>query len=77
MSQPSNCYDNAQHKSFWRRLKTELLDGGSSPGLDKARLELARYSAYNNNERCHSAFGYYSPNCFDTHLQTISPKCPA
>jgi len=33
------------------RLKTELLDGGSFPGLAAARLEVAHYNAYYNTER--------------------------
>jgi transposase InsO family protein len=72
MSRRGNCYDNAQAESFWSRLKTELLDGGSFPCLVEARLELAHYMAYYNNERRHSALGYHSPNHFENHLQTTS-----
>ena len=72
MSRRANCYDNAQAESFWSRLKTELLDGGSFPGLEEARLELAHYIAYYNDERRHSALGYRSPNHFETQLQTTS-----
>ncbi|MBO2012976.1 DDE-type integrase/transposase/recombinase [Hymenobacter negativus] len=32
MSRRGNCYDNAHAESFRRRLKAELLDGGSFPG---------------------------------------------
>lgn len=77
MSRRGNCYDNAQAESLWSRLKTELLDGGSFPGLDEARLELSHYFAYYNDERRHSALGYCSPNHFETLLQTTSQKCPA
>ena len=72
MSRRGNCYDNAQAESCWSRLKTELLDGGSFPSLEEARLELSHYIAYYNNERRHSALGYHSPNHFETHLQTTS-----
>ncbi|MGI4831966.1 MAG: transposase [Janthinobacterium lividum] len=66
MSRWSNCYDNAHAESFWSRLKTELLDGGSFPGLAEARLEISHYLAYYNAERRHSALGYQSPNYFGT-----------
>lgn len=58
------------------RLNTELLDGGSFPGLEEARLELSHYIVYYNAER-HSALDYQSPNRFKTLLQTTSQKCPA
>ncbi|TGE23860.1 IS3 family transposase [Hymenobacter aquaticus] len=77
MSRRGNCYDNAQAESFWSRLKTELLDGGSFPGLEEVRLELAHYMAYYNGERRHSALGYDSPNHFETYFQPTSEKCPA
>ena len=43
MSRRSNCYDNAHAESSWRRLKTELLDGGTSPNLADARSEISHY----------------------------------
>ena len=77
MSRRGNCYDNAHAESFWSRLKTELLDGGSFPGLAEARLEISHYIAYYNAERRHSALGYQSPNYFETLLQTTSLFCAA
>ena len=77
MSRHGNCYDNAPAESFWSRLKTELLDGGSFPGLVEARLEVNHYIAYYNAERRHSALAYQSPNRFETQLQTTSQFCPA
>ena len=62
MSRRGNCYDNAQAESFWSRLKTELLDGGSFPGLQEARLEPAHYIASYNDKRRHSALDYQAPN---------------
>ncbi|WP_133257270.1 integrase core domain-containing protein [Hymenobacter edaphi] len=76
MSRKGNCYDNAPAESCWSRLKTELLDGGSFPGLEEARLELSHYITYYNDERRHSALGYQAPNHFEIPLQTSSPKCP-
>lgn len=77
MSRRGNCYDNAQAESFWSRLKTELLDGGGFPSLNEARLELAHYVTYYNDERRHFALGYHAHNHFEAYLQTTSQKCPA
>lgn len=72
MSRRGNCYDNAQAESFWSRLNTELLDGGSFAGLEEARLEVAPYIA----ELHHSSLGYQSPNHFETHFQPTSQFRP-
>ena len=77
MSRRGNCYDNAHAESFWSRLKTELRDGGSFPGLAEARLEISHYIAYYIAERRHSALGCLAPNHFETQLQTTSLLCPA
>jgi putative transposase len=77
MSRRGNCYDNAHAESFWSRLKTELLDGGSFANLSEARLEISHYLAYYNAERRHSALGYLAPNHFETHFQTASQLCAA
>jgi putative transposase len=77
MSRRGNCYDNAHAESFWSRLKTELLAGGSFRNLTEARLEISHYLAYYNAERRHSALGYLAPNHFETHFQTASQLCAA
>ena len=56
MSRRGNCYDNAlpgttHAESFWSRFTAELLDGGSFPGLEEARLEISHHIAYYNAER--------------------------
>lgn len=61
MSRRGNCYDNAHAESFWSRLKTELLDGGSFRNLSEARLEISHCITYYNAERRHSALGYLAP----------------
>jgi len=76
-SRRGNCYDNAHAESFWRRLKTELFDGGRFANLTEARLEVSHYLAYYNAERRHSARGYLAPNHFETQLQTTFQRCPA
>ena len=72
MNRRGNCYDNAHAESFWSRLKTELLDGGSFRNLAEARLEINHYLAYYNAERRHSALGYLAPSHFETHIKTTS-----
>ena len=71
-SRRGNCDDNAQAESFWSRLKSELLDGGSFPDVEEARLELAHYIAYYNAERPHAELDYQAPNHFEKRLQTTS-----
>ena len=77
MSWRGNRYDNAHAESFWSRFKAELLDGGSFPGLGEAQPGEATAVAYYNAEQRHSSLGYYSPNHFETQLQTTSQLCPA
>jgi putative transposase len=77
VSRRGNCYDNAHAESFWSRFKAELLDGGSLPSLTEARLEISHHIAYCNAERRHSTLGYYSPNHFETQLQTTVQLWPA
>jgi putative transposase len=76
MSRRGNCYDNAHAKSFGTCFKAELLDGGSFPGLAKAKLEISHHVAYYDAKRRRSALGYQSPNHFETHLQTAAQLCP-
>ncbi|WP_375417696.1 integrase core domain-containing protein [uncultured Hymenobacter sp.] len=76
-SRRGNCYDNAHAESFWSRLKTELLAGGSFRKLSEPRLEISYYLAYYNAERRHSTLGYLAPNHFGTHFQTMSQLCAA
>ncbi|WP_370551488.1 MULTISPECIES: transposase [unclassified Hymenobacter] len=75
ISRCGNCYATAHAESFWSRLKTELLDGGSFRNLSEARLEISHYLAYYNAQRLNSALGYLAPNHFETHFQTASQLC--
>lgn len=72
MSRKGNCYDNAHAESFWSRLKTELLDGGSFPDLETARLEISHYVTYYNTVRRHSALDYQAPANFESQYSTTS-----
>ncbi len=67
-SRRGNCYDNAHAESFWSRFKAELLDGGSFPDLETARLEISHYISYYNTKRRHSALGYVCPQRFESHF---------
>lgn len=71
------CYANTRAESFWNRLKTELLDGGSFRNLAEARLEICHYLAHYNAECRPSALGHLTPNHFETHFQTTSQRCAA
>ena len=73
MSRRGNCYDNAHAESFWSRLKTELLDGGTVPGLAEAHLAISHHIADYNAERRHSALAYPSPSPFERYRQTTFP----
>jgi transposase InsO family protein len=77
MSRRGNRYDNAHAESFWNRLKTELLAGGSFRSLSEVRLDISHYIIYYNAERRHSALGYLAPNHFETLFQTKSQLCAA
>lgn len=59
MSRRSNCYDNAQAKSLWSRVKTEvLLDRPAFASVVEVQAELATYFDYYNHQRRHSTLGY-------------------
>jgi putative transposase len=66
MSRKGNSYDNAHAESFWSRLKTELLEGGSFPDMETARLEISHYVTYYNTVRRHSALDYQAPATFES-----------
>jgi transposase InsO family protein len=76
-SRRGNGCDNAHAESLWSRFKAELLDGGSFPDREEARLELSHRIASCNARRRHSARRYLAPNHFETRLQTTSQCCPA
>ena len=76
-SRRGNCYDHAPAESFWSRLKSELLNGGSFRNSTEARLASSHYLAYYNAERRYSSLGYSAPNYFETRFQTTSQLCAA
>lgn len=76
MSRWGDCCVNAHAESRWRRLRIELSDGGSFPGLAEARLKIRHFLAYHNAECRRFALGYQEPNYFETRFRTISQLCP-
>ena len=80
-SRRGDCYDNAQAKSLWSRLKTEVLEWREWPvfaDLADAQASVADYFDYYNHERLHSSIGYQTP--YHTHqqlLQITALNCPA
>jgi putative transposase len=71
MSRAGNCYDNAFMESCFGTIKTEL-EMTEYDNYSQARDDIARYLAYYNTERRHSALDYLSPAQFET-IQTLNP----
>ena len=66
MSRKGNCYDNAAMESFFKTLKTELLQGTTFDDLKEARQLVFEYvEVFYNRRRLHSSLGYRSPEEFE------------
>jgi len=66
MSRKGNCYDNAVAESFYRTLKTELVQHERYRTRDEARASVFEYiEAFYNRRRMHSTLGYRSPVEFE------------
>jgi len=62
MSRKGDCWDNAVAESWFRSLKTELVNDESYAGLEDAYQSLFEYiEIYYNRERRHATLGYLSP----------------
>jgi transposase InsO family protein len=62
MSRKGDCWDNAVAESWFRSLKTELVNDESYRGLDDAYQSLfENIEIYYNRERRHATLGYLSP----------------
>jgi len=65
-SRRGNPYDNAMMESFYRKLKTELLQEKAFETTEEAQQEIFKYiELYYNKKRMHSALGYLSPAEYD------------
>ena len=63
-SRRGDCDDNAQAKSRWSRLKTEVLELRERPvfsDLADAQASVAEHFDYYNHERLHSSLNYQLP----------------
>jgi putative transposase len=66
MSRKGNCWDNAVAESFFKTLKTELMDEQEYETAQEMNLSLFGYlDGYYNRVRAHSALGYRTPLEFE------------
>jgi transposase InsO family protein len=66
MSRKGDCWDNAVAESFFRSLKTELVDQHSWKTREAARAAIFEYiESWYNRERRHSTLGYQPPAQFE------------
>lgn len=62
MSRKGDCWDNAVAESFFKSIKTELIDHHQFSSREEARLEIFEYiEVFYNRQRKHSSNGYLSP----------------
>jgi len=62
MSQKGECHDNAVAESFFRTLKTELVDDADYRTREEAKQSLIEYiEVFHNRQRRHSYLGHVSP----------------
>jgi transposase InsO family protein len=66
MSRKGNCWDNAVAESFFKTLKTELMDEQEYETAQEMNLSLFGFlDGYYNRVRAHSALGYRTPLEFE------------
>ncbi len=66
MSRRGNCYDNAVMESFYKTLKSELVQEASYATRQEAMASIFEYiEVFYNRQRRHSTLGYLSPESFE------------
>ncbi len=66
MSSKGNCHDNAVAESFFKTLKTELVNEQSYQSREQARQSIFEYiEVFYNRIRRHSTLNYKSPENFE------------
>ena len=62
MSGPGNPYDNAVIESFFKTLKTDLINDKDYTNQEKAKIDVFRYiETFYNRKRIHSSLNNMSP----------------
>ncbi|MGA1863248.1 integrase core domain-containing protein [Deferribacter thermophilus] len=63
MTSDGHCYDNAYAESFFKTLKTELIQFLKGMDWEEVRNSIFEYiECYYNRKRLHSGIGYKTPN---------------
>lgn len=76
MSRRGDCDDNAVVESFFGTLKTELIHGRRYATRAEARSDIFEYvKVFYNQQRRHSALGYFSPAEYEAR-QAAAPPLP-
>jgi len=66
MSGKGDCWDNAVAESFFKTLKTELVDGADFATRAEARRAIFEFiEVWYNRQRLHSTLGYKSPTAYE------------
>jgi transposase InsO family protein len=66
MSRRGNCWDNAVVESFFKTIKTEMLNYEQLQTRAEAEMKIFSYiEMFYNTERLHSSLGYQSPVTFE------------
>jgi transposase InsO family protein len=69
MSRRGNCWDNAVAESFFKTLKTELLNYEQLQTRQEAEMKIFKYiEGFYNTRRLHSSIGYLSPNNYEKRI---------
>lgn len=70
MSGKGNCYDNAVAESFFKTIKSELINHCKYQSYQQAYLSIYNYiENFYNSKRLHSSLGYKTPNQMEKELK--------
>lgn len=73
MSGKGNCYDNAVAESFFKTIKSELINHCKYQSYQQAYLSIHNYiENFYNSKRLHSSLGYKTPNQMEKHFKLNS-----